>query len=57
MGSSRVTSARFGRIRFDRKVGLTHPRHGSVKTSPAFTALEAELVEQVRAEVLGTQGG
>ncbi len=49
-----VMSARPGRIKLDRAIELPHPRHYSVKTSPAFAALKAELVEQVRAEVLAS---
>ena len=50
-----VMSARPGRIKLDREVALPHPRHYSVKTTPAFIALKAELTEQVRAEVLAAQ--
>ncbi len=50
-----VMSARPGRIKLDRRVDLPHPRHYSVKTSPAFAALKAELTESVRAEVLAAQ--
>jgi ABC-type nitrate/sulfonate/bicarbonate transport system ATPase subunit len=50
-----VMSARPGRIKLDRKVELAHPRHYSVKTTPAFTALKAELTEAVRTEVLAAQ--
>jgi len=46
-----VMSARPGRIKLDRKVDIPHPRHYSVKTTPAFAALKAELTEQVRVEV------
>jgi ABC-type nitrate/sulfonate/bicarbonate transport system ATPase subunit len=46
-----VMSARPGRIKLDRRVELPHPRHYSVKTTPAFAELKAELTEQVRAEV------
>jgi ABC-type nitrate/sulfonate/bicarbonate transport system ATPase subunit len=46
-----VMSARPGRIKLDRKVDIPHPRHYSVKTTPAFTELKAELTEQVRVEV------
>jgi ABC-type nitrate/sulfonate/bicarbonate transport system ATPase subunit len=46
-----VMSARPGRIKLDRSVTLAHPRHYSVKTTPEFTALKAELMEQVRVEV------
>jgi len=50
-----VMSARPGRIKLDRPVLLPHPRHYSVKTTPAFTTLKAELTEAVRAEVLAAQ--
>jgi ABC-type nitrate/sulfonate/bicarbonate transport system ATPase subunit len=50
-----VMSARPGRIKLDRRVDLPHPRHYSVKTSPAFARLKAELTESVRAEVLAAQ--
>jgi hypothetical protein len=36
-------------------VPIPHPRHYSVKTTPAFTELKAELMEQVRTEVLAAQ--
>ncbi len=47
-----VMSARPGRIKLDQVVPLAHPRHYSVKTTPAFTVLKAELTEAVRSEVL-----
>ncbi len=50
-----VMSARPGRIKLDRAVGLAHPRNYSIKTSPEFTALKAELTEQVRVEVKAAQ--
>jgi ABC-type nitrate/sulfonate/bicarbonate transport system ATPase subunit len=50
-----VMSARPGRIKLDRAVNLPHPRHYSVKTTPAFAELKAELTEAVRAEVLTSQ--
>jgi ABC-type nitrate/sulfonate/bicarbonate transport system ATPase subunit len=50
-----VMSARPGRIKLDRRVDLPHPRHYSVKTTPAFTELKAELTEQVRMEVRAAQ--
>jgi ABC-type nitrate/sulfonate/bicarbonate transport system ATPase subunit len=50
-----VMSARPGRIKLDRVVPLAHPRHYSVKTSPAFSNLKAELTEAVREEVLAAQ--
>jgi ABC-type nitrate/sulfonate/bicarbonate transport system ATPase subunit len=50
-----VMSARPGRIKLDRVVPLAHPRHYSVKTTPAFSELKAELTEAVREEVLAAQ--
>ena len=50
-----VMSARPGRIKLDRQVNLPHPRHYSVKTTPEFTELKAELTEQVRVEVRAAQ--
>ena len=50
-----VMSARPGRIKLDRAVPLPHPRHYSVKTTPVFTELKAELTEAVRTEVLAAQ--
>ncbi len=50
-----VMSARPGRIKLDRDVPLAHPRHYSVKTTPEFTELKAELTEQVRVEVRAAQ--
>ena len=50
-----VMSARPGRIKLDRAVPLDHPRHYSIKTAPEFTALKAELTEQVRVEVRAAQ--
>ena len=39
----------------DRVLPLSHPRHYSVKTSPEFSAVKAELTEAVRTEVLAAQ--
>ncbi len=50
-----VMSARPGRIKLDQLVPLPHPRHDAVKTTPAFSALKAELTEQVRGEVRAAQ--
>ncbi len=50
-----VMSARPGRIKLDRTVELPHPRHYSMKTTPDFAALKAELTDCVRAEVLSAQ--
>ena len=44
-----------GTPELDRPVPLAHPRHYSVKTTPAFVELKAELTEAVRAEVLAAQ--
>jgi ABC-type nitrate/sulfonate/bicarbonate transport system ATPase subunit len=46
-----VMSARPGRIKLDLPVALAYPRHYSIKTTPAFATLKAELTEQVRVEV------
>ena len=50
-----VMSARPGRIKLDRVVPIAHPRHYSVKTTPAFSEIKAELTEQVRVEVRAAQ--
>jgi ABC-type nitrate/sulfonate/bicarbonate transport system ATPase subunit len=50
-----VMSARPGRIKLQREIELPHTRHYSVKTTPAFAALKAELTEAVRAEVIAAQ--
>jgi len=50
-----VMSARPGRIKLNREVPIPHPRHYSVKTTPVFSELKAELMEQVRAEVIASQ--
>jgi ABC-type nitrate/sulfonate/bicarbonate transport system ATPase subunit len=50
-----VMSARPGRIKLNREVPLAHPRHYSMKTTPIFSDLKAELTEQVRAEVIASQ--
>ncbi len=56
MGSRVVAmSARPGRIKLDRAVPLPHPRHYSMKTTPEFARLKAELTEAVRVEVLAAQ--
>ena len=50
-----VMSARPGRIKLNREVPIAHPRHYSVKTTPLFSELKAELMEQVRVEVIASQ--
>ncbi len=51
-----VMSARPGRIKSDVAVDLPHPRHYSVKTTPTFTALKAQLTEDIRVEVQRAAG-
>jgi len=50
-----VMSARPGRIKLDRAVPIAHPRPYSVKTTPEFSEIKAELTEQVRVEVRAAQ--
>jgi ABC-type nitrate/sulfonate/bicarbonate transport system ATPase subunit len=47
-----VMSARPGRIKADIPVDLPHPRHYTIKTSPAFSALKARLTEEIRVEAV-----
>src|SRR5690349_18074287 len=47
-----VMSARPGRIKADVAVQLPHPRHYTIKTSPEFSALKAQLTEEIRTEAL-----
>jgi ABC-type nitrate/sulfonate/bicarbonate transport system ATPase subunit len=47
-----VMSARPGRIKADLAVDLPHPRHYTVKTSPAFSDLKARLTEEIRVEAV-----
>ena len=51
-----VMSARPGRIKSDVAVSLSHPRHYTVKTTPAFSSLKARLTEDIRAEALKVEG-
>ncbi len=51
-----LMSARPGRIKLERAIPFEHPRHYSVKTSPDFAALKAELTESLRAEVIAAAG-
>ena len=51
-----VMSARPGRIKCDLLVAIAHPRHYSVKTTPAFMALKAQLTEEIRIEVQRAAG-
>jgi ABC-type nitrate/sulfonate/bicarbonate transport system ATPase subunit len=47
-----VMSARPGRIKADIKVDLPYPRHYTLKTTPEFTRLKAQLTEEIRAEAV-----
>jgi ABC-type nitrate/sulfonate/bicarbonate transport system ATPase subunit len=47
-----VMSARPGRIKAEVAVTLPHPRHYTLKTTPAFSALKAQLTEEIRVEAL-----
>jgi NitT/TauT family transport system ATP-binding protein len=49
-----VFSARPGRIKTELAVHLPHPRHYTIKTSPEFMALKAQLTEEIRAEAMAT---
>ena len=47
-----VMSARPGRIKADVAVDLAHPRRYTIKTSPEFSALKAQLTEEIRVEAV-----
>ena len=47
-----VMSARPGRIKADVPVKFPHPRHYTVKTTPEFSALKAQLTEDIRVEAI-----
>jgi len=47
-----VFDARPGRIKTELPIDLPHPRDYRIKTTPAFSALKAELTEQIRAEAM-----
>ena len=51
-----VMSARPGRIKCDLPVAIEHPRHYSVKTTPAFMDLKARLTQEIRVEVRRAAG-
>jgi ABC-type nitrate/sulfonate/bicarbonate transport system ATPase subunit len=51
-----VMGARPGRIKCDLAVPLPHPRHYAMKTQPGFTALKAQLTEEIRSEVRRAAG-
>ena len=47
-----VLSARPGRIKADVRIELSHPRHYTMKTTPAFSAYKAQLTEEIRTEAM-----
>ncbi len=47
-----VMSARPGRIKADIAIDLPHPRHYTLKTTPEFSALKAQLTEEIRVEAM-----
>jgi ABC-type nitrate/sulfonate/bicarbonate transport system ATPase subunit len=47
-----VMSARPGRFKADVAVTIPHPRHYTVKTTPEFSELKAQLTEQIRVEAI-----
>jgi ABC-type nitrate/sulfonate/bicarbonate transport system ATPase subunit len=49
-----VLSARPGRIKADVRIELPHPRHYTMKTTPAFSAYKAQLTEEIRIEAMKT---
>jgi NitT/TauT family transport system ATP-binding protein len=49
-----VMSARPGRIKLDLKIDLPYPRHYTIKTSPEFSTLKAQLTEEIRVEAVRT---
>ena len=51
-GRVAVMTARPGRIKCEVAVDLPHPRHYTIKTAPAFSALKARLTEEIRVEAL-----
>ena len=51
-----VVSARPGRIKADVAIDLPYPRHYTIKTDPAFSALKARLTEEIRAEAVIAAG-
>ncbi len=53
-----VMTARPGRIKADMPVDLPHPRDYHIKTTPAFVALKARLMEEIRHEaVIAAEAG
>jgi len=52
-----VMTARPGRIKADVPIELPHPRHYTMKTSPACSALKAQLTEEIRVEAMRAAEG
>jgi ABC-type nitrate/sulfonate/bicarbonate transport system ATPase subunit len=51
-----VFSARPGRIKTELAIDLPYPRHYTVKTTPRFSQLKAQLTEDIRAESIKAAG-
>jgi ABC-type nitrate/sulfonate/bicarbonate transport system ATPase subunit len=49
-----VFSARPGRIKSELAIDLPYPRHYTLKTTPRFSELKAQVTEDIRAESLKT---
>jgi NitT/TauT family transport system ATP-binding protein len=49
-----VMSARPGSLKSIVPIGLPHPRHYTMKTTPEFSAYKAELTEEIRVEAMKT---
>ena len=49
-----VMSARPGRLKTMVPIGLQHPRHYTMKTTPEFSAYKARLTEEIRVEAMKT---
>jgi NitT/TauT family transport system ATP-binding protein len=51
-GRVAVMTARPGRIKSELTVDLAHPRHYTIKTTAAFSAMKARLTDEIRVEAL-----
>ena len=51
-GRVAVMTARPGRVKCEVAIDLAHPRHYTIKTSAAFSALKARLTEEIRVEAI-----
>ena len=52
MGRPATLSARPGRIKNELQINLPYPRHYTVKTTPRFSELKAQVTEDIRVETL-----